>query len=118
MTRHRRKNAASQTSVVAALVGDLLVAASKIFAALRTGSAAMTSEAIHSIVDTTNEILLLYGIHRSKQKPDADHPFGHGREIYFWSFVVSLLIFALGAGVSIYEGVSRILKPLPIESPS
>ena len=103
--------------MVAALVGDLLVAASKILAAAWTGSAAMTSEAIHSIVDTTNEILLLYGIHRSKQKPDADHPFGHGREIYFWSFVVSLLIFALGAGVSIYEGVSRILKPVPIESP-
>jgi len=117
LTRDRRKNSSSQTSVVAALVGDLLVAASKIFAAAWTGSAAMTSEAIHSIVDTTNEILLLYGIHRSKQKPDADHPFGHGREIYFWSFVVSLLIFALGAGVSIYEGVSRILKPVPIESP-
>src|SRR5260221_9174352 len=113
----RRKNSSSQTSVVAALVGDLLVAASKIFAAAWTGSAAMTSEAIHSIVDTTNEILLLYGIHRSKQKPDADHPFGHGREIYFWSFVVSLLIFALGAGASIYEGVSRILQPVPIESP-
>jgi cation diffusion facilitator family transporter len=77
----------------------------------------MTSEAIHSVVDTTNEILLLYGIHRSKQKADADHPFGHGREIYFWSFVVSLLIFALGAGFSIYQGVSRVLEPVPIESP-
>jgi len=72
----------------------------------------MTSEAIHSVVDTTNEILLLYGINRSKQKADADHPFGHGREIYFWSFVVSLLIFALGAGFAIYEGVSRILEPM------
>jgi cation diffusion facilitator family transporter len=78
----------------------------------------MASEAIHSVVDTTNEILLLYGIHRSKQKADAEHPFGHGREVYFWSFVVSLLIFALGAGFSIYEGVSRVLKPVPIESPS
>jgi cation diffusion facilitator family transporter len=104
--------------VVAALIGDLLVAASKIVAAVWTGSAAMTSEAIHSVVDTTNEILLLYGIHRSKQKADADHPFGHGREIYFWSFVVSLLIFALGAGFSIYVGASRILKPVPIESPA
>jgi cation diffusion facilitator family transporter len=103
--------------VVAALIGDLLVAASKIVAALWTGSAAMTSEAIHSVVDTTNEILLLYGIHRSNQKADADHPFGYGREIYFWSFVVSLLIFALGAGFSIYVGVSRILTPVPIESP-
>jgi cation diffusion facilitator family transporter len=103
--------------VVAALVGDLLVAASKIGAAIWTGSAAMASEAIHSVVDTTNEILLLYGIHRSKQKADAEHPFGHGREVYFWSFVVSLLIFALGAGFSIYVGVSRVLKPVPIESP-
>jgi cation diffusion facilitator family transporter len=77
----------------------------------------MASEAIHSVVDTTNEILLLYGIHRSKQKADAEHPFGHGREVYFWSFVVSLLIFALGAGFSIYEGVSRVLRPVPIESP-
>ena len=75
-------------------------------------SAAMTSEAIHSIVDTTNEILLLYGIHRSRQKADTDHPFGHGRELYFWSFVVSLLIFALGAGFSIYEGIYRILYPI------
>ena len=103
--------------MVAALVGDLLVAASKIGAAIWTGSAAMASEAIHSVVDTTNEILLLYGIHRSKQKADADHPFGHGREVYFWSFVVSLLIFAFGAGFSIYVGVSRLLKPVPIESP-
>jgi cation diffusion facilitator family transporter len=115
--RGRRNKSSSQTSVVAALVGDLLVAASKIAAAIWTGSAAMASEAIHSVVDTTNEILLLYGIHRSKQKADAEHPFGHGREVYFWSFVVSLLIFALGAGFSIYEGVSRVLKPVPIESP-
>jgi cation diffusion facilitator family transporter len=115
--RGRRNKSSSQTSVVAALVGDLLVAASKIGAAIWTGSAAMASEAIHSVVDTTNEILLLYGIHRSKQKADAEHPFGHGREVYFWSFVVSLLTFALGAGFSIYEGVSRVLKPVPIESP-
>src|SRR5882757_4933683 len=113
----RRKKSSSRTSVVAALIGDLLVAASKIVAAAWTGSAAMTSEAIHSVVDTTNEILLLYGIHRSKQKADAEHPFGHGREIYFWSFVVSLLIFALGAGFSVYQGISRILAPVPIKSP-
>jgi divalent metal cation (Fe/Co/Zn/Cd) transporter len=78
----RRRKSSSRTSVVTALIGDLLVAASNIVAALWTGSAAMTSEAIHSVVDTTNEILLLYGIHRSKQKADADHPFGYGREIY------------------------------------
>jgi cation diffusion facilitator family transporter len=113
----RRRKSSSRTSVVAALIGNLLVAASKIVAAAWTGSAAMTSEAIHSVVDTTNEMLLLYGIHRSKRKADADHPFGHGREIYFWSFVVSLLIFALGAGFAIYVGVSRVLEPAAIESP-
>src|ERR1700720_1506799 len=113
-----RGGQSSSTPVVyAALIGDLLVAACKTVAAVWTGSAAMMSEAIHSFVDTTNQVLLLYGIHRSKRKADADHPFGYGREVYFWSFVVSLLIFALGAGVSIYEGVSRILKPIPIESP-
>src|ERR1700692_2124594 len=113
----RGRRSSSTTAVYAALIGDLLVTACKTVAAVWTGSAAMMSETIHSFVDTTNELLLLYGIHRSKRKADANHPFGHGREIYFWSFVVSLLIFALGAGVAIYEGVSRILKPVPIESP-
>jgi cation diffusion facilitator family transporter len=113
----KTKKGSSTTSVLAALIGDLLVAACKTVAAVWTGSAAMMSEAIHSFVDTTNEVLLLYGIHRSRRKADIDHPFGHGREIYFWSFVVSLLIFALGAGFSIYVGISRILAPIPIESP-
>jgi cation diffusion facilitator family transporter len=116
--RGRRTKSSSRTSVLAALVGDLLVAASKIVAAVWTGSAAMASEAVHSVVDTSNELLLLYGIYRSQRKADADHPFGHGREVYFWSFVVSLLIFALGAGFSIYEGVIRILDPVPIEQPA
>src|SRR6202161_3924087 len=115
--RRRSPQSSSTAAVYAALIGDILVALSKIGAAIWTGSAAMTSEAIHSLVDTTNEILLLYGIHRSRRKADTDRPFGHGRELYFWSFVVSLLIFALGAGFSIYEGISRILEPIPIESP-
>jgi cation diffusion facilitator family transporter len=114
--RHGGKSS-STTAVYVALIGDILVAISKACAAIWTGSAAMTSEAIHSIVDSANEILLLYGIHRARQKADADHPFGYGREIYFWSFVVSLLIFALGAGFSIYEGVYRILDPVPLRSP-
>ena len=113
----RRPKSSSTAAVYAALIGNVLVAISKVGAAIWTGSAAMTSEAIHSIVDTTNEILLLYGIHRSQQKADTDHPFGYGRELYFWSFVVSLLIFALGAGFSIYEGVYRVLYPAPIQSP-
>ena len=107
----------STASVYVALIGNILVAVSKAGAAFWTGSAAMTSEAIHSAVDTTNEILLLYGIRRARQRADADHPFGYGREIYFWSFVVSLLIFALGAGFSIYDGVYRMLYPVPIHSP-
>ena len=107
----------STSAVYVALIGNILVAVSKAGAAFWTGSAAMTSEAIHSAVDTTNEILLLYGIRRARQRADADHPFGYGREIYFWSFVVSLLIFALGAGFSIYDGVYRMLYPVPIRSP-
>ena len=119
VSQERKSGTSSSTAAVyAALAGDILVAISKVAASIVTGSAAMTSEAIHSIVDTANEILLLYGIRRSQQKPDAEHPFGYGRELYFWSFVVSLLIFALGAGFSIYEGVSRILNPAPIQSPA
>ena len=107
----------ARSVVVVALVGNMLVAASKVGAALWTGSASMASEAIHSIVDTSNEILLLYGMRRAARKADPDHPLGYGREIYFWSFVVSLLIFALGAGFSLYEGVARVMQPEPIRSP-
>jgi cation diffusion facilitator family transporter len=117
LLRARYQRGSTTKSVLAALTGDLLVAVTKSFAAAFTGSAAMLSEAIHSFVDSTNELLLLYGIHRASQKADVEHPFGHGREIYFWSFVVSLLIFALGASFSIYQGVGRIVNPRPIESP-
>jgi cation diffusion facilitator family transporter len=104
-------------AVWAALAGNLLVAAAKFVAAAITGSAAMLSEAVHSLVDTVNEVLLLYGIARSARPPDRRHPLGYGREIYFWSFVVALLIFALGAGVSVYEGLDHVLHPQPIERP-
>jgi cation diffusion facilitator family transporter len=113
----RAGKSSSKTVVYVALIGNVLVAASKIGAALSTGSASMASEAIHSIVDTSNEILLLHGIRRAARRADANHPLGHGREIYFWSFVVSLMIFALGAGFSIYEGVNRVLHPEPIRKP-
>jgi cation diffusion facilitator family transporter len=108
----------SVTAVWAALAGNLLVAAAKFAAAALTGSAAMLSEAVHSLVDTINELLLLYGIARSQRPADRLHPLGYARELYFWSFVVALLIFALGAGVSAYQGIHRLLQPQPIERAS
>jgi len=108
----------SRTAVIAALVGNLLVAVSKAIAAGISGSSAMLSEAVHSVVDSGNEVLLLYGQHRAGKPPDRTHPLGYGREIYFWSFVVALLIFALGAGVSIYEGIVHIQSPEPIRDPT
>lgn len=77
----------------------------------------MWAEAVHSVVDSGDQILLLYGIHRSKLPPDAAHPLGHGRELYFWSFIVALMIFAVGAGISIYEGVLHIRHPEPVTNP-
>lgn len=111
-------SSASKKVIYAALVGNALIAVSKFTAAAFTGSSAMLSEGIHSLVDTGNQILLLYGIRQSKKPADELFPFGHGKEIYFWSFVVAILIFAVGAGVSIYEGVQHILSPKPIQNPS
>ena len=107
----------STFTVVAALVGNLAVAVTKAVAAAWTGSASMLSEAVHSFVDTGNEVLLLYGMKRAAKKPDASHPYGYGRELYFWSFVVAVLIFALGAGVSMYEGVLHMRDPEPVRDP-
>ena len=103
--------------IVAALVGNTLVAITKFIAAAMTGSAAMFSEGIHSLVDTGNQVLLLYGIHAAKRPPDERFPFGHGKEIYFWSFVVAILVFALGAGVSIYQGIDHVRHPVEIDDP-
>ena len=107
----------SKTVIIAALTGNLLIAVTKFIAAAFTGSAAMMAEGIHSTVDTGNQGLLLYGMKRAKRPPDARFPFGYGKEIYFWSFMVAVLIFAVGSGISIYEGVNRLLHPHPIESP-
>jgi cation diffusion facilitator family transporter len=106
----------SRIVVYAALAGNFLIAVTKFIAAAFTGSSAMLSEGVHSLVDTGNELLLLYGLHRAAKPPDREHPFGHGRELYFWSFVVAVLIFALGAGVSIYEGVRHVMQPEPMEN--
>jgi cation diffusion facilitator family transporter len=106
------------TAVWAALAGNVLVAAAKFIAAAVTGSAAMLSEAVHSLVDTLNEVLLLYGIARSARPADSVHPLGYARELYFWSFVVALLIFTVGAGVSAYEGIDHLLHPQPIHRPA
>ena len=107
----------SKTVIYAALAGNLLIAVTKFIAASFTGSAAMMAEGIHSTVDTGNQGLLLYGMKRAKRPPDERFPFGYGKEIYFWSFMVAVLIFAVGSGISIYEGVNRLLHPHPIESP-
>ena len=106
----------SKKAVYAALFGNLLVAVTKFAAALLTGSSSMLSEGVHSLVDSGNEALLLYGYYRSSLRPDHAHPLGYGRELYFWSFVVALLLFALGAGFSIYEGITQITEPTPIDN--
>jgi cation diffusion facilitator family transporter len=101
--------------VYAGLAGNLLVALTKFAAAAITHSSAMLSEAVHSLVDSANQLVMLYGLRSAARPPDARHPLGHGRELYFWSFVVAVLIFAVGAGVSVYEGIQHILHPQAIE---
>lgn len=103
----------SRLVIYAALAGNLAIAIAKFIAAGLSGSSAMVSEGVHSLVDTINELLLLYGLRRAERRPDATHPFGHGRELYFWSFIVALLVFAAGAIVSAYQGVQHILHPEP-----
>lgn len=110
-------NPSSKKVIYAALIGNGLIAVTKFGAASFTGSSAMLSEAIHSVVDTGNQILLLYGIKRSKRPPDAQHPFGYGMELYFWAFLVAILVFAAGAGFSLMEGISKIRVPHPVENP-
>lgn len=107
----------SKKVIIAALIGNSLIAITKFVASFMTGSSAMMSEGIHSLVDTGNQGLLLYGLKRSAKPPDKNFPFGHGKEIYFWSFVVAILIFAVGAGVSIYEGAHHIAHPEEMSSP-
>ena len=106
----------SKKAIYAALIGNSMIAVTKFAAAIHTGSSAMMSEGIHSLVDTGNQVLLLYGIKRSNKPASPDFPFGHGKEIYFWSFVVAMLIFALGGTVSIYKGWQHLSHPTSISN--
>jgi len=110
-------SSSSKKVIYAALAGNSAIAVTKFVAASMTGSSAMLSEGIHSLVDTGNQGLLLHGMKQSQKPADEAFPFGHGKEVYFWSFIVAILIFAVGAGVSIYEGIHHIIAPEPISNP-
>ncbi|WP_420149511.1 cation diffusion facilitator family transporter [Spirosoma sp.] len=110
--------AKTNKSIYSALIANLLIAITKFTAGGFTNSSSMISEGVHSVVDTVNQLLLLYGLKRSKKPADIKRPFGYGRELYFWSFIVSILIFGLGGGISIYTGVLHILDPEPLTDPT
>lgn len=105
----------SKIAIYGAIGANVLISICKFVAAFITGSSAMVSEGVHSLVDTSNGFLLLYGIKQSKKPADDEHPFGYGNEVYFWSFVVAVLIFGLGGGVAIYKGIVNIIHPVEHE---
>src|SRR5215207_7521811 len=105
----------SKTVIYAALAGNSAIAVTKFVAAALTGSAAMLSEAIHSVVDTGNQLLLLFGLRSAAKPADAKHPFGYGLQLYFYTFVVAVLIFGVGAVISILHGVEKIRHPASVE---
>ncbi len=110
--------AGSKKVIYAAMIGNGLIAIAKFVGSFLTGSSAMLSEGIHSVVDTGNQGLLLYGLARAKRPADEKHPFGYASEIYFWAFIVAILIFSIGSGISIYEGIQKVLHPHPVADPS
>jgi cation diffusion facilitator family transporter len=107
----------SSKVVYAAMAANLGIAVTKFLAAAVTGSSAMLSEAIHSVIDTSNQLLLLLGLYRSQRPPDETHPFGHGKELYFWGLIVAILLFGVGGGMALFEGVWHLLYPRPLENP-
>jgi cation diffusion facilitator family transporter len=107
----------SKIAVIAAVVGNLIIAIIKFGAGALTGSSAMISEGIHSLVDTGNGGLVLMGMRRSTAPADAEHPFGHGKELYFWTLIVAISIFGIGGGMSVYEGITHLLNPVHVENP-
>ncbi|HEX5420281.1 MAG TPA: cation diffusion facilitator family transporter [Gammaproteobacteria bacterium] len=112
-----REAAPSRKPFYAAFAGNVVIAAAKFVAAFVTGSSAMMAEGFHSTVDATNNVLMLFGIRRSSRAPTAEHPFGFGKELYFWSLIVAVVIFGIGGGVSIYEGGVRLVHPEPLGEP-
>ncbi|MBC7485510.1 MAG: cation transporter [Cytophagaceae bacterium] len=108
----------SKIAIIGALASNVAIAIVKFIAAAITGSSAMISEGIHSLVDSANTLLLLFGLHRSNKSPNAKHPFGYGKELYFWTLVVATSLFAIGGGMSIYEGVEHMQHPEPLTDPT
>ncbi|MEH2375551.1 cation diffusion facilitator family transporter [Nostoc sp.] len=107
----------SNKAIFAAMGANLAIAITKFITASFTGSSAMMSEGIHSVVDTVDQLVLVLGIRRSQKPADASHPFGYGQELYFWTFIVALLVFAIGGGMSIYQGIIHLINPSPLEDP-
>lgn len=103
--------------IYVALAANVAIAATKFIVGVGIASSAMISEAIHSTVDSGNELLLWVGLRRSARPPDAEHPFGYGRELYFWSLIVAILLFGLGGGMAVYEGIRHWLHPQPVQDP-
>lgn len=116
-TAVRRGGLRDNIVLIGALCANLGIAAAKFVAAAISGSSSMLTEGVHSLVDSGNQLLMLYGQARARRRPDAAHPFGYGREVYFWAFVAAILIFAVGAGVSIYEGFLHVREPEPLRDP-
>jgi cation diffusion facilitator family transporter len=110
-------HSSSRKVVYVAIAANVAIALCKYVAAFVTGSAAMLAEAFHSTADSCNELLLIVGIRRSERPPDELHPFGHGKELYFWSLIVAIVIFGLGGGLSLHDGITRLLHPVPNTDP-